>query len=414
MDASRLFRAVWFTPGLNGRWGLPVIVDGKPGSAKTSRIGQAAKECGLHMVTVIASLREPADFLGLPIPEGMPIAPANSKAALAHDVEEALVPRVRYAPPAWAVEVAEAKRGIVFLDEINTAPPAVQAALLRPPLDGTVGDLVLPPTVRFVAAKNAVEDAGGYDMSMPLANRFGHLSWDTPSVEGWAEYMMSGDDGLPSGMSAEQLEKNVLSRWPEPYAKAKATVIGFLRANRSLMLKSPEASSEAASRAFPSPRTWEMATRVIAGSEIHGLSMAETDELVTAFIGRAASKELAVYSKELDLPDPADILDGKTKFEMDDRLDRTHVVIGSCAALICPTDAAKRIPRTVAMWNLLTEVIKDSSDLAVPACRALIKANLATGNKQVLEAASPTLVALAPMLKNAGYKIGKDGGATTR
>src|SRR6202042_2804518 len=83
-----------------------------------------------------------------------------------------------FAPPSWAVAVAEAGHGLVFFDEISTAPPAVQAALLRVVLERTVGDLTLPDAVSVVAAANPPERAAdGWALSPPLANRFCHLDW---------------------------------------------------------------------------------------------------------------------------------------------------------------------------------------------------------------------------------------------
>src|SRR5262245_18520791 len=127
MDPSRLFRTLWFTPGLYGRWGLPVVVTGKPGVGKTSRVAQEAAACGLHLETIIASLREPSDFLGLPIPQNVQ-APGPDK--VASGVEHALVPSVAYAPPSWALRLCEAGRGVAFVDELNLCSPSIQAALL--------------------------------------------------------------------------------------------------------------------------------------------------------------------------------------------------------------------------------------------------------------------------------------------
>src|SRR5205823_11964182 len=61
---------------------------------------------------------------------------------------------------------------------ISTAPPAVQAAMLRIVLERVVGDLELPPGVRVVAAANPPEQAAdGWDLAPPLANRLVHLDW---------------------------------------------------------------------------------------------------------------------------------------------------------------------------------------------------------------------------------------------
>ena len=102
---------------------VPVLLWGAPGTGKTSAIRAMAEVMGLPCETVIASIREPSDFAGLPIVVGG---------------------EVRFAPPAWARRLAEAGRGLLFLDELSTAPPAVQAALLRVVLERAVGDLTLP------------------------------------------------------------------------------------------------------------------------------------------------------------------------------------------------------------------------------------------------------------------------------
>src|SRR5215510_6102397 len=136
---------------------VPVLLWGAPGTGKTSAIRAMAGAMGLPCETVIASIREPSDFAGLPIVVGG---------------------EVRFAPPAWARRLAEAGRGLLFLDELSTAPPAVQAALLRVVLERTVGDLALPADVAVVAAANPPEQAAdGWDLAPPLANRFCHLDW---------------------------------------------------------------------------------------------------------------------------------------------------------------------------------------------------------------------------------------------
>src|SRR5690606_37542567 len=140
---------------------LPVLLWGEPGIGKTAALTQLAESLDLPLTTVIASVHEPSDFSGLPI--------------IGEDPAEYGVPM---APPDWAVRLVRSGRGLLFLDELSTAPPAVQAALLRLVLERRIGALQLPPGVRIVAAANPRSSAAdGWELSPPLANRFVHLQW---------------------------------------------------------------------------------------------------------------------------------------------------------------------------------------------------------------------------------------------
>ena len=93
---------------------VPVILWGPPGQGKTSVIRAIADQQGRHLEVLLASIREPQDFAGLPS---------------IHDGKAKLV------PPDWALRLTQEQNGILFTDEVNTAPPSVQAALLRVSLD---------------------------------------------------------------------------------------------------------------------------------------------------------------------------------------------------------------------------------------------------------------------------------------
>src|SRR5258708_2876248 len=95
------------TPGA-----LAPIIWGQPGIGKTSRVYQLAKHLDLPCEVVIASIREPSDFAGLPVPDN------------GHGV--------RMEPPSWAVRLKEVGKGMAFFSEASCAPPACQAAMLRP------------------------------------------------------------------------------------------------------------------------------------------------------------------------------------------------------------------------------------------------------------------------------------------
>ncbi|MFC7648363.1 hypothetical protein ACFQX6_53910 [Streptosporangium lutulentum] len=85
---------------------LPVLLWGEPGIGKTAALEQLAVALDLPLTTVIASVHEPSDFSGLPVVGDDPA-----------------VQGVPMAPPDWAVRLARAGRGLLFLDELSTAPP---------------------------------------------------------------------------------------------------------------------------------------------------------------------------------------------------------------------------------------------------------------------------------------------------
>jgi MoxR-like ATPase len=137
------------TPTPKGYWGVPVLVWGTPGTGKSTFIESLQRD-GFPVYTMIASLHDPTDFNGLPV---------------LHNG------RMRFAPPEWVYLFEEHGQGILFLDELTTAPPTVQAALLRLVLERKVGAHSLPAGVRIVAAANPPDiAASGWELSPPLAN----------------------------------------------------------------------------------------------------------------------------------------------------------------------------------------------------------------------------------------------------
>lgn len=388
MDTKRLLKAFWFTPGPRGRWGLPILLEGKPGNAKTSTVEVSSKEVGLWFEAVIGSLREPSDFLGLPFP--------------GKDEDDRLI--TSYSPPTWYSRARRAERGVVAFDEINTAAPATQAALLRVILEGVVGDEVLPNGIRFVAMMNSTEDAaGGWDLAPPLANRFGHIKWEGPDSEAWADWVLGGAGAQEvAAFDAQREEERVLAAWDTPWAKARGIVAGFIRKRPELLHQMPKSGDPKASKAWPSQRTWEYVMRALASAEVHKLTEVERDDGLSAFVGAGPAGELLTYLTEADLPDPAELLDGKVKFIHEPkRLDRTVAVLSSCAALVTSQKAEKQSERAAALWKLCQPIVKDAADLVVPTGRALVKAKLSK-----FAEARPVLLKLQPVLEAAGIQAG--------
>ena len=321
---------------------VPVLLWGAPGTGKTSSIRAMADAMALPCETVIASIREPSDFAGLPIVVGT---------------------EVRFAPPAWARRLADAGHGLLFLDELSTAPPAVQAALLRVVLERAVGDLTLPDEVAVVAAANPPELVGEsscWDLSAPLANRLCHLAWqaDPRSVAdglagGWPAPVVPV---LPDGWQAEE----ILSR---------GLVAAFLRVRPGLAC-APPSDAAAAGRGWPSPRTWEMAARLMAAAGASGTGDEARSALIRGAVGDGAGVEFLSWLVEMDLPDPERVLADPASFRLPERGDRAYAALAAIAAAV----AADPTPeRWTAGWQVLGLAADVAPDVAAVAARVLAR-----------------------------------------
>jgi AAA domain (dynein-related subfamily) len=319
---------------------VPVLLWGAPGTGKTSTIRAMAEKMGWPCETVIASIREPSDFAGLPVVVG------NG---------------VRFAPPGWAQRLAEAGRGLLFLDELSTAPPAVQAALLRVVLERVVGDLALPEDVAVVAAANPPEQAAdGWDLSAPLANRLCHLAWEIDP--------RAVADGLAGGWVAPAVPA-LPDRWEAGVGLARGLVAAFLHVRPALAC-APPADAASAGQGWPSPRTWDMAARLLAAGDAGQAGEEARSALVRGCVGEGAGVEFLAWLVEMDLPDPEAVLADPASFVLPKRGDRAYAAVAAVAAVV----AADPTPqRWVAGWQVLGQAASGAPDVAAVAARTLAR-----------------------------------------
>jgi len=317
---------------------LPVLLWGEPGIGKTAALTQLAAALDLPLTMVIASVHEPSDFSGLPV--------------VGDDPAEQGVPM---APPDWAVRLVRAGRGLLFLDELSTAPPAVQAALLRLVLERRIGALRLPPGVRIVAAANPRSSAAdGWELSPPLANRFVHLQWTHDH-----EVVVRGLGGTWPRATLPRLDPEQL---PEAVDFARRAVCGLLTGRPKLVHQLPSNETRRGG-AWPSPRSWEMAMSLIAFATAAGSSREVLSLLVRGTVGDGPGLELLASVDRMDLPDPETFLTDPTAGELPERGDlRQAVLDGVVAAVRNRPDRA----RWDAAWALLVRALETGApDLVV-------------------------------------------------
>ncbi|WP_062984876.1 AAA family ATPase [Nocardia anaemiae] len=333
---------------------LPVLLWGEPGIGKTAALTQLAETLDLPLTTVIASVHEPSDFSGLPI--------------IGDNPSEHGVPM---APPDWAVRLVRAGRGLLFLDELSTAPPAVQAALLRLVLERRIGALKLPPGVRIVAAANPrTSAADGWELSPPLANRFVHLQWVHDH-----DVVVRGLGGTWPRATLPQLDPEKLT---EAVAFARRAVCVLLAARPKLVHQMP--SSEARrGGAWASPRSWEMTLRLIAFATAAGSSRDVLSLLVRGAVGDGPGFELLTSMDRMDLPDPETLLADPAGAELPERGDLRQAVLDAVVAAVRKRPERSRWD---AAWVLLVRAVETGApDLVVIPATTL--ATLRQGNWEV-------------------------------
>lgn len=324
--------------------GLPPLVWGKPGVGKTATMQFLAEGLGLHLETVIASIRDPSDFAGLPV-----ITATGG---------------VDLAAPGYAKRLIAAGKGILFLDEVSTAPPAVQAALLRVIHEGWVGDVKLPPTVVRAACANDVADAaGGWVLSPPMANRFVHLKWELDATA-WVE-------GMTAGWGEPDLV-HVPTDWAKDHLSASRSLIGSYIRHRGVgVLHNQPQDENDAGKAWPSNRTWDMAATLHAACTAAQVPEAMQLTLMSGCVGAPATTEYLTWLRELDLPDPEGLLRDPSSVKIPARADQAFAILASVV-----TAAVDRL--TPGRWDAAWQVLlaahgQRHADVSAVAAKGLLR-----------------------------------------
>jgi hypothetical protein len=238
----------------------PTMLWGSPGVGKSQIVAQVAERHQVPMIDIRLSQMEPSDLRGIPFRVGN---------------------QVEWAVPSMLPDAARhGVEGVLFLDEITSAPPAVSAAAYQLILDRRLGAYEVPTAWAIFAAGNRHGDRGvTYTMPSPLANRFAHFEFDV-HLDDWVAWAY-----------AKRIDERI---------------IGFLRFRPELLFDFDPAHNPVA---FPSPRSWEFAHRALQkfGSRPDLLLGA-----LQACVGPAAGIELHAFISNLDrMPDLEAVLRGE-------------------------------------------------------------------------------------------------------
>jgi hypothetical protein len=240
----------------------PTFLWGPPGIGKSDLVKQIGDDAGREVIDVRLALWEPTDIKGIPY----------------YNADQG---KMVWAPPSELPMDADST-AIIFLDELNSAPPAVQAAAYQLILNRRVGTYTLPKGVDIVAAGNREGDRGvTYRMPAPLANRFVHLEMkvDFDDFQDWATLN-----------------------------KVHPEVVGYVGfAKQDLYDFDPKSPS----KSFATPRSWVFVSDLLQDDDV------DNDTLTTLVAGAIgdglATKFMAHRKIASKLPKAEDILDGKVK-----------------------------------------------------------------------------------------------------
>ena len=233
----------------------PTMVWGSPGVGKSAVAMQVAEELDLHYVDVRALLIDPVDLRGIPWRDDRNMT--------------------RWAPPTFLPPMDSEDGFLVNLEELPSAVPMVQAALYQLVHDRQVGEYTLPPGAALIACGNRESDRGVvHRMPTPLASRFIHLEVKV-DIDSWIDWALKED--MPTDL------------------------VFFLKFRPDLLQVFDPKSAE---KAFPCPRTWEFAGKMLkAGNQ--GATSVDLAVLRGA-VGEGAAVEFAAYlavAKTLPNPD---------------------------------------------------------------------------------------------------------------
>jgi hypothetical protein len=240
----------------------PLFLWGAPGIGKSDIVKQIGEEQGREVIDVRLSLWEPTDIKGIPY--------YNS-------VENTMT----WAPPA-ELPTDPDSTAILFLDELNSAAPATQAAAFQLVLNRRVGTYKLPKGVSIVAAGNRETDKGvTYRMPSPLANRFVHLELRT-DFEDWHQWAVNN-----------RIHEQVVG------------YIGFAKGDLY------DFDPKSASKSFATPRSWSFVSDLLGDDDLPENTLTD---LVSGAIGEGLAIKFMAHRKVAkQMPKPEDILSGKVE-----------------------------------------------------------------------------------------------------
>lgn len=273
---------------------LVPMIEGSPGTGKSQIVHQIAQEYGLKVIDLRLSQCDPCDLMGFPNVRG------NRAGYLPMDTF-----------PIESDPIPDGFNGwILFLDEFNSAVPAVQAAAYKLVLDRMVGTHRLHKNVAVVCAGNKETDnAIVQPMSTALQSRLVHLELVTDAKE-WIEWA----------------SKNHIDHRITSYINFKPGCLYTFTPDHT-------------DKTYASPRTWEFAHRLM---QVADIDSPQFLHMLAGTLSEGVAREFLGFCKiHLTLPKLTDILANPEKVAVPDEPSILFALTGSLSHNATPDNMAR-------------------------------------------------------------------------
>ena len=264
----------------------PVFLWGPPGIGKSEVVAGIAEELGGTMIDLRLAQMEPTDLRGIPY--------YNKDLGKMDWAAPVDLPDEDFAKSQKIV--------VLFLDEMNSAAPSIQAAAYQLILNRRIGKYKLPDNVVVIAAGNRESDKGvTYRMPAPLANRFVHLEMRVDH-EAWQNWAVLNN-----------IHKDV---------------VGFIGFSKQDLY---DFDPRSASRSFATPRSWTFVSELLEDD----ISDHTLTDLVAGAVGEGVAVKFMAHRKVAgQLPKPEDVLSGKvTELKVKEVSAMYSLVVSMCYEL---------------------------------------------------------------------------------
>lgn len=296
---------------MNSDFRLALFVWGPPGIGKSDIVKQVGEAKGIRVQDIRLSQMDPTDLRGLPYEKD--------------GVAEWLRPNF----------LDSSTPCILFLDELNHAPPAVQSAAYQLILDKRVGDFSLHPESICVGASNH-EGSGiiGHQLPLPLKNRLMHVEL-THDVEEWIQWAHS--------------------------TKVDPRIRGYIKVHSDRLFRMPKSEAIAKTYGYPTPRSWEAVSAIIKGKKFKEIDTGEEAVMMCGCIGNEAKENFTTYLRLVDeYSSPEAILENPKLLNDCDEKSILWAIMTTISEIVTEDDVDnfgavlnhKRLPKELAIYAL--------------------------------------------------------------